>query len=96
MLKLIPQEYPEKGQNSSPPQKRSKKARKLASKIGENLPKTDKEIVELTGKKLIHYSMSPNTHTEKEKGEMIRDMHRSILHLQQSRQQKLNKKRKKR
>lgn len=89
MLKLIPQEQPDGGM---PPKKQSKKTGN--SKPQKNLPRGNDSIIELTGKKLIHYSMSPEGHTDQEVAQIIYDMHRTILHLQRKREDKRNKKRK--
>lgn len=107
MLKLIPQEQPDSrkrktrkkdGKKSASSKKKSipkKFPPKFMEDPSKNLPKSKESIIELTGKKLIHYSMSPDTHTDQELAQMIYDMHRANLHLQRVRQRKRGNKRKK-
>lgn len=95
MLKLIPQEEPDKNARNKRNKKTAKSVRLPKKSSIKNLPKSKESIIEITGKKLIHYSMSPDTHTDQELAQMIYDMHRANLHLQRKRQRNRNNRRKK-
>lgn len=100
MLKLIPQEQPDSRQGSKNQRKKHIKKSATTSRppqksTKKNLPKTKASIIELTGKKLIHYSMSPDTYSDQELAQIIYDMHRANLHLQRVRQKRHNKRRRK-
>lgn len=93
MLKLIPQEQPDKGRGK---RKKNNSAPRLPKRTSKkNLPGGKGNIIEATGKKLIHYSMSPDTHSDQELAQMIYDMHRANLYLQRVRNKKRNRRRKK-
>jgi hypothetical protein len=100
MLKPIPQEEPEKKR------KRRTKSRRKTSKKAQGNRKQDtaqprspkaspakKCVLTDTYKQLITYTSDPNKHTDREISDIILSMHRSILHLEQARLKKRNKRR---
>ncbi|MCA9374323.1 hypothetical protein KC725_04135 [Candidatus Peregrinibacteria bacterium] len=96
MLKLIPQEEPEKGQSQSTAKARTKNNRRRKRSAGRS-PKAQpanvskKCVLTDTSNQLLTYTAGPDKYTDREISAMILSMHRSILHLEQVRLKKRNK-----